>query len=184
MRKYSYGSAFLLWIIFVLSGQTPAAFAQEPSDIPEELIPRFHEVNSGLYRGGMPGEEGLGCLQKMGVKTIVNLRDDKDERDIVEKLGMRYAHIPLTASKGIPDSSIREFFKIVSEPENRPVFVHCRRGADRTGTMIAFYRIAFEGWDRERAYREARDIGLSWWYFKLRKQIRNFDPKPFAEPIP
>ncbi len=174
--------AFQIFILLV--GSFVPAHADNLPEIPEKALPRFHRVNQDLYRGGMPREDGFRFLKKMGIKTVVNFRNDNDEKSLVESLGMKHVHIPLTASRGIADFYIQEFFKVVNNPANYPVFVHCRRGADRTGTMIAFYRIAFEGWDPEQAYREARNIGLHWIYFKLRKQIRSFNPEPFSELVP
>ncbi|MBN2242651.1 MAG: tyrosine-protein phosphatase [Acidobacteria bacterium] len=183
MRRRLHGSVFTLFILLLLAGPLPATWAGESADIPEKLLPRFRKVDESLYRGGMPEEEGFHLLKKMGIKTVVNFRNDNDERQLVESLGMKNIHIPLTAKTGIDVYSIREFFKVLGHAGNYPVFVHCRRGADRTGAMIAFYRIAFQGWDPERAYREARDIGLRWWYFILRKQIRNFNPESFSKII-
>lgn len=184
MRKLAVVLIVPLCLLCFWAVSTSGIRAPETGEVPEKALPRFHKVNGDLYRGGMPEEEGFRYLRDIGIKTVVNLRKNDDERSRVESLKMKYVHIPLSAMGGIDDSSIREFFKIVNDPDSCPVFVHCRRGADRTGTMVAFYRIAFEGWEPERAYREARDIGLSWWYFKLRKQIRNFDPKRFSEFIP
>ncbi len=184
MHRFIYSPVIALHILILLFGSIQAAHADNLPEIPEKALPRFHKVNETLYRGGMPKEDGFRFLKKMGIKTIVNFRNGNDEQPLVESLGMKLVHIPLTASRGIPDFYVQEFFKVVNNSDNYPVFVHCRRGADRTGTMIAFYRIAFEGWDPEKAYREARDIGLHWWYFKLRKQIRSFNPEPFSELIP
>ena len=56
-----------------------------------------------------------------------------------------------------------------------PVFIHCRRGTDRTGALVAFYRIARNGWDSVRALKEANERGMRLWYRGLRKQIETFD---------
>jgi len=177
-----FGSVLCMLLLLLLQPAGTSAFQEQK--VPENELPRFHKVNDTLYRGGMPDGDGFALLKDMGIKTVINFRNEDDERALVEKLAMNYVHIPLTASRGISDYSIQEFFKVVKNPENHPVFVHCQRGADRTGAMMAFYRIAFEKWDPERAYREARDIGLRWWYLRLRKQIRAFDPADFAELSP
>ncbi len=173
-----------LGALILLAGAVRWLAGPATAATPEKAIPRFHKVNDTLYRGGMPQDGGWGLLEEMGVATVVTFRNESPERALVESLGMRHVAIPLTATQGVPGHAIQEFFKVMREPWNHPVFVHCRRGADRTGAMVAFYRIAFEGWDPERAYREARDIGLRWWYFKLRKQIRQFGPEPFSGRIP
>ena len=60
-------------------------------------------------------------------------------------------------------SEIEEILEIISNPENQPVFIHCKRGCDRTGTVSAAYRIKFDGWTAEEARREAKERGIGWW---------------------
>ena len=139
-------------------------------------IPRLQMIAEGLYRGGQPEPEGFEYLKKSGIKTIVNLRTENDEESIVKRLGMNYVHIPITikAWSRIPDPAINEYFKVLNDPANYPVFFHCRRGADRTGAMASFYRIAAQGWEPGKAYDEARDIGMRWWFPAIKQQIRTF----------
>ena len=63
---------------------------------------------------------------------------------------------------------------ILNDPANYPIFIHCRSGADRTGAMVALYRIAAQDWDGKKAVVEAREIGMRWWYFGLKDQIQDF----------
>ena len=137
-------------------------------------IRRFHRVSENLYRGGQPNPAGFAFLKRQGIMTVVNLRAENDERPWVEKLGMKYVQIPLSAWDRVPDSAIRTFFEVLNDPDNQPVFVHCRRGADRTGVMVGLYRIAYQGWDGEQAYREARALGMRWWYRGLKRQLYEF----------
>lgn len=137
-------------------------------------IPLFERVAPGLYRGGQPTLAGLGFLKWRGIRTVVNLREELDERPLVEKLGFKYVHIPLDVGEPVSDQARQKFFDVVNDPANQPVFVHCRRGADRTGVMIGFYRIAVEGWDAGRAYKEARMLGMRWWYRGLKRQLYDF----------
>jgi protein tyrosine/serine phosphatase len=157
-----------------------AAFLLPPPGACGELalsrpaIPRFQQVAEGLYRGGQPTPAGLAFLKQRGIRTVVDLRPEDGEKALVEKLGMKYVHLPISTWGRIPDETVRGFFQIVRDPPNQPVFVHCRRGADRTGIMVGFYRIAFQGWDGPKAYREARAIGMSWWLRGLKRQLYDF----------
>ena len=164
-------------------GVVPVAVAADtPPNIP---IERFQRVDELLYRGAQPTEAGFRALRELGIRTVVNLRMPDDarktnEQQIVEKLGMRYVHVPVedgnffTRSRTIPEIAIREFFAVLEQQESGPVFVHCHRGADRTGALVAFYRIARQGWDSQRALNEAREIGMRSWYRGLQDQIAQF----------
>jgi protein tyrosine/serine phosphatase len=149
----------------------------DPEDAPrlEKMIDRFQEVAPGLYRGGQPTRAGFEALKQRGVRTIINLREEHDERELIEGLGLKYVYIPLDAWDPVSDRSIKDFFDAVNEPANQPVFVHCRRGADRTGFMIGLYRIAQQGWSAKQAYHEARELGMRWWYRGLKNQLFAFD---------
>jgi protein tyrosine phosphatase (PTP) superfamily phosphohydrolase (DUF442 family) len=137
-------------------------------------IKRFLQVDERLYRGGQPDARGFAYLRDIGVDTVISLRGDaSSERPIVEALGMRLVHIPLTFlpfgwGDELPEAALRRFFEVVDDPASGIVFFHCQRGADRTGTLAGLYRIARQGWDVKRAYDEARDIGMHWWYYPLK----------------
>jgi protein tyrosine/serine phosphatase len=143
----------------------------------ETTIPRFQKVADGFYRGGQPDQAGFEFLKKEGIKTIINLRDEDDrERSVVNKLGMNYVHLPMSVSffSKIAQKDIKAYFDLLNDPANYPIFIHCRRGADRTGAMVGFYRIAVQGWDGKKAYDEARKIGMRWWYPGLKGQLKDF----------
>ena len=155
------------------------SIAAEPQPKTKD-IPRFLKVATGLFRGGQPVNGGFEFLKTQGVKTIINLRQENDEESAVRGLGMNYVHLPMDVDPfthaTIPEAAIQKYFEILSNPENLPVFIHCRRGADRTGTMVGLFRMAVQGWNAERAYKEARDIGMRWWYPGLKNQLYSFKP--------
>ena len=152
-------------------------------------IERFIQVDERLYRGAQPDLEGFKYLRALGIGTIINLRLSKDaerlkEREMVESLGMKYVNIPIedgnffTRSRIIPEDAIRSFFQTIDAAAPGRVFVHCHRGADRTGALVGFYRIVRHQWDGLRAYAEAREIGMRSWYKGLQRQIEEFGSKP------
>ena len=152
-------------------------------------IERFVKVDDRLFRGAQPDLEGFKYLRGLGVRTIINLRLAKDaerlnEREIVESLGMKYVNIPIkdgnffTRSRRIPPEAIHSFFQTIDASESGTVFVHCHRGADRTGALVSFYRIVRHNWDSARAYAEARQIGMRSWYKGLQQQIEEFGRQP------
>ena len=129
-------------------------------------LPNFHLVNQQLYRGGQPKPGGLQRLRELGVKTIVNLRGEdpnaRAEGEAARSLGLRYYSISLPQFSKPRDEEVQRVLDLINASENQPVFVHCHHGRDRTGAIIACYRISHDGWTAEAAKHEAKRYGLSW----------------------
>lgn len=117
-----------------------------------------------MYRGGQPNEKGFFALSELAVKTVVSLRWRKrrveSERRIVESLGMRFVSIPLNYWTLPSLEHVRQLLEIVDDQANHPVFIHCFHGADRTGVMVAMYRILRHDWSVQAAYNEMRACGF------------------------
>jgi len=143
-------------------------------------VDNFHKVCHVLYRGAQPSAEGMKNLEKMGIKTIVNLRSFHSDRDEMKGAKMAYEHITMKAWHP-EDKEIVRFLKIVTSKDNRPVFVHCQYGADRTGTMCALYRIAMQGWTREDAIEEMTEGGFG--YHGIWKNLVDYVEKLDIEKI-
>ncbi len=149
-------------------------------------LPNFHQVNEQLYRGAQPRHGGIQRLAELGIKTIVNLRaaDVRSQREEQEAraAGLRYFNVPFERFGIVPlerlgrptDEQVERVLSIINAPENQPVFVHCKRGADRTGTIIAIYRIEHDGWTSERAKAEANRYGMAWWERGKKDYIRDY----------
>jgi tyrosine-protein phosphatase SIW14 len=141
-------------------------------------LPNFHQVNQQLYRGGQPKDGGLRKLKDLGVKTIVNLRGEdahtRAESEEAHSLGLRYYSISLPGFSRPKDEEVERVLGIINAPENQPIFIHCRRGKDRTGTIVACYRISHDGWTAEQAKEEARRYGLGWVERGMKHYIDNY----------
>lgn len=163
----------------VVDGVAAPAWA-EPLEMPG--LPNLHKVSDGLYRGAQPTGEGIQQLQTLGVKTIVNLRMSNSNRDLLSASDPSHERIRMTA--WLPnDGEVVQFLQIVTDESRHPVFVHCRRGADRTGMMVAIYRIALQGWDKEQAIAEMTQGGFNFndgWH-NLVRYIRDLDIESIRE---
>jgi protein tyrosine phosphatase (PTP) superfamily phosphohydrolase (DUF442 family) len=122
-------------------------------------VPNLCRVSDALYRGDQPSSLGMEHLKKLGIKTILNLRSFHSDRDEIGETGLAYEHIYMKAWHPEEEDMVR-FLKIVTDPKRAPVLVHCQHGADRTGTMIAVYRIAVQGWSKDEAVREMTQGGF------------------------
>jgi protein tyrosine phosphatase (PTP) superfamily phosphohydrolase (DUF442 family) len=128
--------------------------------LPLSGVPNFGEVTSQLLRGGQPTEAGFEELSRRGVGLVINLRgDSKAERAAVEKLGMQYVSIPWHCAYP-KDRQVAEFLSVLRANPDKKIFVHCRLGVDRTGLMVASYRMAEQGWTAARAHREMAAFGF------------------------
>jgi len=143
-----------------------------------QSIHNFYQVDNHVYRGAQPDEEGFQYLAKIGVKTVVDLRASEErsdeERKLVAAAGMNYVHVPMTGLTPPSEDEISKVLRILEDSSTGPVFVHCKRGADRTGTVIAAYRIDHDGWDNARALSEAMSFRMSSLQFPRMNYIRAF----------
>jgi tyrosine-protein phosphatase SIW14 len=127
----------------------------------EKGVPNFGEVTPTLYRGGLLSGTGLKALKKMGVNVVVDTHaNSKHEEKEVEDLGMKYVPIPWHCPWP-HDEVFAKFLKVVHDNKGKKIFVHCRLGDDRTGMMVAAYRMAEEGWTADEAMNEMRSFGFA-----------------------
>lgn len=136
----------------------PETWAQ-PVELPG--VPNLYRVSGELYRGDQPTPQGMQNLKKLGLRTIINLRSFHSDRDETIAAGLAYEHIYMKPWHPEEDEVVH-FLKIVTDPKRTPVLVHCKHGADRTGTMIAVYRIAVQGWSKIEATREMTQGGFGY----------------------
>jgi protein tyrosine phosphatase (PTP) superfamily phosphohydrolase (DUF442 family) len=129
-----------------------AARAQLPG------LPQIAAVSHQLYRGAQPADRGFAELKKLGINIVVNLRHEPAEivreRSLVEAQGMRYVSIPWRGKEDPKTEQVAQFLGLLHENPELKVFVHCERGAERTGVMVACYRMSREHWTPEQALNE------------------------------
>ena len=148
----------------------------------------FGQVGPALYRGAEPDAACLDHLAKLGVKTLVNLRDDDEdvarEREWAKARGMRVENVPMSGFRKPDEARVLRALEVIGETGNQPVFVHCKRGRDRTGVVVAAWRMARENWTLENAYEEAKRFRLAWWQVRMKEFIREFAVPMKKEEVP
>lgn len=122
-------------------------------------IENFGKVNEHYYRGAQPEEAQYAELAALGVKTVIDLRDDPVSyaKARAEGAGLHYINLPLSDKKTPSEESVKKFLELANDQSNWPLYVHCAGGRHRTGAMTAVVRMTNEGWDVERAYNEMKD---------------------------
>jgi tyrosine-protein phosphatase SIW14 len=159
-------------ILSLIAG-TQAASSQSEKDL--RGVHNFGRVTDSLYRGAQPTSDGFKSLHAMGVGIVVDFREDRTEigteKREVESLGMKSVDIPWSANREPSSAQIVEFLDLVRANPDTKIFVHCRRGADRTGVMVAAYRIAVEHKSVADAVSEMHRYHYDWLF---RSQLKRY----------
>ncbi len=150
----------LSWLIFQ---STPRA--APPQAPPQEYpsIKNFLRINSEICTGGQPTMEDLVRMKAESVRAILNLRrpseyNSEEEALKAKDLGLRYFNIPVNGVEP-KDEQAGEFLKLMADPLNRPVFIHCTT-ANRVGAFWMIRRVLVDHWKLDTAEAEARKMGL------------------------
>ncbi len=130
-------------------------------------------VAPGIYRGAQPTKDGYETLKKLGIKTVVNLRNEHSEKQDVEAVGMKSKEVPFTTLSINPEK-VKKVLAILKDTSNHPVFFHCMEGKDRTGVIAAVYRMEVDGWSYEDADAEMLSYGFHQVWSKLREFVEDY----------
>jgi len=152
-----------------------ASTAAAAANLSQIRVDNFGRVNDNYYRGAQPEGRDYADLATIGVKTIVNLTsDDADpaERAMAERAGMHYFQIPMTTHQPPTDAQQAQFLRIVNDPANQPVYVHCVGGRHRTGVMTAVYRMSEDGWTSDQAFKEMKQFKFGAYF--LHSEFKDF----------
>jgi tyrosine-protein phosphatase SIW14 len=171
-------AAVLICLVQAAAAQNPAA----------AHVRNFGEVNDRLYRGGEPTQRALEELAALHVNLVIDLREPgaqtKLEQEMVEAQKMKYINVPMSAFHAPTADQIGRVLWLLVNGDTQKIFVHCWRGKDRTGTVVACYRIQHDGWDNHKALAEAHKYGMSFTERGMRSYILHFSPLPLSALAP
>lgn len=170
--------------MFALSVAIPAAAQNAAaSNLSRIHIDNFGKVNANYYRGAQPKGHDYADLAALGVKTVIDLTDDDSEASepaMVKGAGMQSVKIPMSTHEPPTPDQLSQFLKIVNDPANQPVYVHCVGGKHRTGVMTAAYRMTNEGWSANKAFSEMKQYkyGADFLHSEFKHFVYSYKPEP------
>lgn len=161
MRRAGLGAVFAVFFLLIALCATAYA-AERPKEWAEPLnVPHtenFFKVTPDLYRAGQPTSDAMKAYEAFGIKTVINLRNHHTDDDEAKGTNLVLVHLATSTTGVTDDEFMVKALQAIREAQ-KPVLVHCMHGADRTGLVMAMYRMAEQGWSREEAIREMREGG-------------------------
>jgi protein tyrosine phosphatase (PTP) superfamily phosphohydrolase (DUF442 family) len=164
----------------IVAKKTTRPLATPHNDVPG--APNLAQVDAGLWRSAQPTAEGFKNLKALGIRTVISLRRLADDRTPLKGLGLRYVHIHFSPWHA-EDEDVVRFLKVVSDPRNQPVLVHCQHGADRTGTMVAIYRAYAQAWPLTEAMQELPRFGFHSIWANLKSYLVHLDLRALRDEV-
>ncbi|HLK09658.1 MAG TPA: dual specificity protein phosphatase family protein [Candidatus Angelobacter sp.] len=177
-----YAAVLAVAFSFPLIGQTNPTSSIKHANVtlPSVHIKNFGQINENYYRGAQPEGQDYNDLASLGVKTVINLINDEksEEAATVQRMGMKYVHIPMTTGTPPTPEQIKQFLSLVEDPASQPVFVHCVGGKHRTGVMTAIYRMTEDGWNSDQAFKEMKQykFGADFMHPEFKSFVYHFQP--------
>jgi tyrosine-protein phosphatase SIW14 len=159
-----------------------AAHAAQRDGLSNIRIKNFGRINENLYRGAQPQQRDIVDLAALGVKSVIDLQQEGESREQgwVETAGMKFFRVGLSDQSSPSPENAEQFLKLVNDPANQPVFIHCHGGRHRAGAMTAIYRMTQDGWDADRAYAEMKsyEFERGFGHGALKTYIYDFKTNP------
>jgi protein tyrosine/serine phosphatase len=157
--KKIFRASIVIAVFLAFSAASCFAAPRDPkwaAPLEMEGAPNLHKVTDNIFRSAQPTRAGFKNLESMGIRTVVNLREWHG--DELRKTSLKEVRIKMRTWEPEIEDLVRAV-QILSDESGGPYLVHCQHGADRTGMVIAAYRMAVQGWSRENAIEEMTDGG-------------------------
>ncbi len=176
-HNLSFFGLAVLVVSLLISGVTFGR-GSDKNNFPNIKIKNFGQMDDRFYRGAQPKEGDYKALAALGIKTVIDLRDDSEayEKPAVEAAGMRYVNIPMDDKSYPKAGQIEAFLKLVDNPEIGSFYVHCAGGRHRTGVVGAVYRFMHNQWNYDQAYAEMKryDFYSRWGHGPMKQFVQDY----------
>jgi protein tyrosine/serine phosphatase len=171
----------LLFSFFILNIYSAQAINAKSSltskTLPMKLegLDNLHKVSNRIFRSAQPTKIGMKNAETLGIGTVISLRSKQKDEKFAEGTNLNLIHVSMRAWNPRYEDAV-EVMRLLN-PDNvdlnkKPILIHCYHGADRTGMMIALYRIVYQNWEKEEALSEMLNGGYG--YHSMWKDIVTF----------
>jgi protein tyrosine/serine phosphatase len=179
MRKLLIATVFCIGVL-------NASYSQDSTlkKVASKHFNNLFKINDVLYRSEQPNKKGFKEIELIGVKTILNLRRLRNNTKKAKDFNFNLVHHPIK-TKQLNESDILKALKVIKNSK-QPVLVHCWHGSDRTGTIIAAYRMIIDNWSKEQAIKEFQKENLGYHYNmypNLLVLLKNLDVQKIKEQL-
>lgn len=173
--RYKYFFLFLILSILPSCINSKKRNPEWASKITETSLANLYKLNDSLYRSEQPNKKEFLAIEKIGIKSILNLREDRSDITLLHLTHLNYEQVKI-ATADFGDSEIIEALKVINSAQ-KPLLIHCKHGSDRTGVVTAMYRIIFQNWTKQSALDELKNGGYGFHtrYDNIPEYINNFD---------
>lgn len=141
-------------------------------------VPNLNQVTPILFRSAQPDAAGFANMAKtLKVKTVIDLRESQTDAAYLGTSKIKAYYVPMNALHITTDEIVAALKLIKAHEGEGPILVHCQHGADRTGVVMAMYRIIYQGWSKAQAIDEMKNGGYNFHaiFFNIPDYINNAD---------
>ncbi|WP_159566996.1 dual specificity protein phosphatase family protein [Budvicia diplopodorum] len=167
---------FILFTCGYAMATSETGVIQAAKQVSNSSVDNFYQVSDELYRSGQPGAPQMKELEQRGVKSILNLRNFHTDNNEAKGTQLKLYHVPMEAGRLTEPQLISALRVMKYAP--KPMVVHCWHGSDRTGLMVAMYRMVYQGWPKDAALAELKqpEFGYHQWaYYNIVQYIDRVD---------
>jgi protein tyrosine/serine phosphatase len=186
MIKTTFAALFAFLLIGCAQSEEKVVVKKEyyAKPVREVKLENFHKVDEKIYRSAQPSAEEFKALYDYGIRYELNLRQIHDDDEKLKGIDIKSHHIRVNTSEMSYDQLVEAVSYLVQTDDK--TLVHCLHGSDRTGTVIAAYRIGVQGWSKEKAIDEFVNGGFgyhSFWFPNLPRLLESIDVEQFRKDI-
>ena len=120
--------------------------------------------------------DGLRALKLNGIRSVISLEGSPSEIDFemksVQEAGMNFLAYPMSPLRRPPEAQMHKILKNLGNSDLYPIFIHCKQGKDRTGLMVALFRVKQQKWSPRDAYLEMMGDGFNPIYLGLLRAFK------------
>jgi tyrosine-protein phosphatase SIW14 len=166
-RTSKYAALFCVLVASLVSAQAPDS-RQAVAGATQAVAgaTNFQRLDANFASGGATTPDGFAALEKLGFRTVINLRtpsepgaDLEAEAKTLSQTGLKYVSLPF--SPGAPDvAAVDKFLQVVRDSANQPVYIHCLSG-QRANAFWLIKRVMVDGWPTDKALAEADALKMT-----------------------